>query len=173
MCENLRMPEIWRQIKEYGIDFCRQSVLDLCGGYGDFCLMAKRAGAEKVVYMDNDRFLCEIAIKRFWHERIDVVCEDVQNYTWCAPYYRKWDIISCMSALPYILSSGHVLSAMSNNGKISIIECQYNGDGPGYSEIKNDEDMRTWLSNFWSSVIPIGKTFVEGRNKYRTIWVCN
>jgi hypothetical protein len=57
--------------------------------------------------------------------------------------------------------------------EISLVECQYAGDGPGFEDIENDNDFQEllWKAGFaWAQ--PIGRTFVKGRDKYRTIWYC-
>jgi len=83
---------------------------------------------------------------------------------------EQWDIVICFSVLPYLPAPGTTISWMKRHGKISLIEMQYKGDGPG--KMLDDEQMRCWLLLVFDKVTPIGKTLVDYRNKWRTIWMC-
>lgn len=166
VCKNLRMPEIWRQIKEYGIDFKEKSVLDLGGGHGDFVLLCKNDGAKRVSYIDENSILL---YERKGCEGVEIYTQDIEKNAWGNGY----DFISCFSVLPYMKNPSDLLLRISESCKTAIIECQYADDGPGFSHIKSDGNMVSWLLKYFNEVENIGKTLVKGRNKYRTIWICS
>jgi hypothetical protein len=82
----------------------------------------------------------------------------------------KVDIIICFSVLPYLKDSQYVLGWLSKSCQQALLEVQYKGDGPG--TIKNDSHAKSIFKQHWHSVTPIGKTLVDYRNLYRTIWLC-
>ena len=88
--------------------------------------------------------------------------------------YVQYDIGICFSVLPYLKKPASFLYKMKKLCELCLIECQYDGDGPGFSFIKSDATMAAYLYGVgFREIVPIGKTYVEGRNKYRTIWMCS
>ena len=108
------------------------------------------------------------------------VCDLDEN----APWSMDYDVIICFAVLPYLKYPLTILEWIRERSKVGLIECQYDGDGPGTemrfplginfpSTITDDRMMKYYLSQIgWQSVEAIGKTWVEDRNMYRTIWRC-
>lgn len=180
---NTRSPEQWDIISKY-IDFKDKTVLDLGCGYGDILFRCWAAGAKAATGIDNDRDILirladfakenkipkdDLFLIRFDLNRIDnlrfMFDKDADFFS---------DIIICFSVLPYLKQPFTVLEWMQSHSKISLIECQLSGDGPGFGMIQTDDHMRDWLTLAgWQSVEAIGHTMVkEGRYK-RTIWMCH
>ena len=98
--------------------------------------------------------------------------KNIEHWSERWPGYH--DIVLCTSVLPYIVDPDRLLLNIHRDSDTAIIECQYAGDGPGLEYIKNDTDMKEWLSKFdWFSVKKIGSTNVESRpGVKRSIWMC-
>ena len=163
------MPEIWQILMDCGIDFKGKSLIDLGSGYGDMCLLAHQTKADLVWYVDKDGYKCE----EFYHQRaigkkIVIRNSDIEMLE----FDDRWDYILCFSVLPYISQPHQFFEKISKIRSTLILECQYASDGPGFGDIEDDDDMKEWLSEYWNSCEPIGKTLVKDRQKYRTIWVC-
>jgi hypothetical protein len=82
------------------------------------------------------------------------------------------DTAICTSVLPYLKDPSGFLAKLAHRYENAIIECQYDGDGPGFGHIKSDEDMASYLLDYFSVSKAIGKTRIEDRNRDRTIWLC-
>lgn len=172
MCKNVRMPQIWQILMDYGIDFNGKSLLDLGAGYGDLCLLAYDSGAKSVTYIDNSSHNCSSMIDRIGDRKITVECADIEDYKWLTKWNPEWDYISCLSVIPYLTNHNEFLGTVSGTKSTFLLECQYAGDGPGFKYVTSDRQMAFWLSNYWDSIESIGRTLVKDRQKYRTIWVC-
>lgn len=161
---NIRSPQQWEIISGH-VNFEGMNVIDLGCGYGDLLRFIRDKGeASYVLGVDQ-----EIA-----PEGLPVVLEGLESYTAREPTIR-WNVALCSSVLPYLpdATASRVLSWMYKNADIALVECQYDGDGPGPAFLRSDKDMKTHLREFgWTSVEAIGKTLVEGRDKHRTIWMC-
>lgn len=166
---NRRFPSQWEIIKN-NVDFTNKKVIDLGCGYGDILYKCyqKNADCIGIEYDKNvfnhltDRMLnLPILLKKF-------NLDDIHNKL----STTLFDVGICFSVLPYIDNPDDVLEWMQLHCDVSLIECQYDKDGPGISSIKNDNDMECWLLKFWESVKKIGETKVNGRNISRSIWKC-
>jgi hypothetical protein len=186
---NVRSNDMWGYIEPVITEFAAVAppepplsglhVVDFGSGYGDLVIAALSAGAASATCVDSDydnlAILSANAGKRdlvgprLIQCRIDLnsidVLEDKLN--------KRYDVGICTSVLPYLNRPASLLEFMSKRCDISIIECQYSGDGPGIKTIANDTDMRTWLSAYWKNVDAIGRTHVVMRDKYRTLWACS
>lgn len=172
---NQRFPEIWQILTQH-IDFTGKTLLDIGCGYGDLIKAAYQDGAT-VYGLDRD-FPNELKAihypDRFYLIRDDINWWTDNDY----PFKRgknknsRIDILTCFSVLPYLKNMLETLSYFKQIAPMVVIECQYYGDGPGLLFIQNDEDMRRVLDSYWPVVSKIGQTFVDGRNKYRSIWLC-
>lgn len=152
---NVRSPEQWEIIRKH-IDVAGKIVIDLGCGYGDIMTFMAIAGAI-TEGVDVHAHLPNVA-------ELDI-CEFVKISG------AHYDIGVCFSVIPYL---GHciadVLLWMRDYCDVSLIEIQYEGDGPGV--VRDDVAMREVLLKLWPTAWPIGKTLVDGRNTYRTIWMC-
>jgi len=162
---NLRSPEQWHIISEH-YDFKDKSVIDLGCGWCDLLVSAKNAGASDCIGIDKERHFYDV-------RGVSVIATDLEKWVdsiGCAN--ATYDVALCFSVLPYLNDPGGVLEWMEQHAQVSFIECQYKDDGPGFTYLKSDDDMRDWLELRWPSVKPIGHTIVKDRNKKRTIWMC-
>jgi SAM-dependent methyltransferase len=172
---NTRAEEMWSHI-EKSVDFANKTVLDVGCGYADFMVRAWQAGARAVFGIDNSSIvLSDARIRTLPLVRegagIFFMQKDAEHWSDRWPGYH--DIVICTSVLPYMLDPNKLLKNIQRDSGIAIIECQYAGDGPGFDNISNDEDMRKWLSKFeWSSVDKIGSSVLKSRNRTRSIWRC-
>lgn len=173
---NKRAGHMWDIISQH-VDFKGKRVIDLGCGHGDLALRVSAMSAARWVQAhDVDAACiddCE-AKKQMVKHRVTVSfnVNDVGELFFHETL-SQCDVLICCSVLPYLPFASRFIDKMARHAPISIIECQYHGDGPGFPDIKDDDDMQTWLlSAGWSTVTPVGKTFVEGRDKWRTIWKC-
>jgi SAM-dependent methyltransferase len=169
---NTRAPAQWDIISQH-IDFAGKTVLDLgCGG-GDILFRCKLANA-KAIGVDKNTFLLHkraaeygIFIDRITGGDIGELCTEPPPF--------DIDIVICFSVLPYLDNPTNILDWIRNHSEIALIESQYDGDGPGfpYTRIEDDVDFETFLRGCgFQSIKSIGKTLVEDRDKWRTIWMC-
>ncbi len=180
MTYNKRFPEIW-QIITKDINFKDKVVIDVgCGG-GDLVKAAYDIGAKKIYGFDTDidnsilRFGSNVPANVF-------LCEDDIN-EWDSEWpqiYRgksqdsrcKKRILTCFSVLPYLVEPDRLVRLFREMAHIVLIEMQYIGDGPGQL-IRNDGEMFIWLKQQgFDTIENIGRTYIEDRDKYRTIWRC-
>jgi len=176
---NMRSPEQWRIIKENGINFAGKKVMDLGCGWGDILLNCWADGASTLVGVeydpDNKRYLDDkiskyLSANPHIKGTIETLSTNIDDIDLSD---NPPDIAICFSILPYLDDYLDLLDKLYEDVAITLIECQYGGDGPGIMHIKNDADMKAILQGIgWSKVEAIGKTLVVGRNKYRTIWKC-
>lgn len=160
---NTRAPEQFRQIVK-AIDLRDRKVFDLGAGYGDLAWALQQIGAT-VTCVDVDPTMTMKLLERGLH----VFTQDVEEFvTW----YDAMDVVVCFSVLPYLQNPQMFLQRLRLRANVLLLECQYHGDGPGLAQIENDADMKFWLEFLdWKPKI-IGKTFVPGRDLWRTIWMC-
>lgn len=193
---NSRVPAQWEIISKH-VDFAGKTVLDLGCGYADILFRCKEAGARECIGVDSRVWNKALARAQSWlFEDIGFADFDIDRDIDQIPQgpikqadLRSWNVIICFSVLPYLDKAAAVLDWVKAHSEITLIECQYDGDGPGsvpwlsrrlgpdlyeyQKPPKDDYRMRDILAGVgWQSVEPIGKTLVEGRNKWRTIWLC-
>lgn len=176
---NKRAYQMWFQISQH-ICFHKASVVDLgCGG-GDFLWRALMAGASNVLGVDSDIDKAKkyAGVYRIPNGKgvdkvvatVDVIEDDIEKKL------KTWggEIGFCFSVLPYLEAPTDFLRWMSEMYFASIVECQYDGDGPGLSFVKNRRDMQFWLSRDigFSNIELIGSTYIAERDKFRDIWMC-
>ena len=170
---NTRAAEIWEILKP-NVDFSRKTVFDIGCGHGDLLWRYYNAGAKRVLGIDcNGKIAMEARERARDHTprgaAITVLIADIEDWL----NWDIYDIIVSLSVLPYIKDPISLLEKMYTHSRdATIIECQYTGDGPGYYGVHNDMDMQAVLESIWEEAVAIGKTKVEIRDKYRTIWKC-
>ena len=167
---NERAEHMWKIIS-HNYDFSQAvSAIDLGCCYGDMLVNLHEAGVRYIHGYENDMDVYRIAnnkVKGFPGVRLHLI--DVEENGW---FWPKADIIFCFSVLPYLRRISEFLENVKDAAQCTFIECQYAGDGPGLEHIKNDDDMFWFLNDYWGYTKPIGKTHIEGRDKWRTIWMC-
>ena len=177
--QNTRAEAMWRIISQE-VDFRKQRVIDLGCGTGDFLWRVYVAGAEIVIGVDNKEKVEPI----FVDDREDpdgmmpavngVFNWDINKMIYETPsnYIMTFDIVFCFSVLPYLDTIPATLQWMSSNFPLCLIEAQYDPE-PYNVGIASDIGMAQLLvNNGFSDVKPIGKTYVDIRDTWRTIWRC-
>jgi len=162
MVHNTRSPEQLAIITKH-VNFRNKRVIDFGCGYGDILRGAILAGASYAIGVDEDKSILNSTA----HRDIVHIADDVELFS--AP---KLDIAISFSVLPYLAAPMRFLRKMKEMSSVALIECQYAGDGPGYENVTCDGDMKKILLTVFDEALPIGKTKVEYRGVYRTIWMC-
>lgn len=174
---NKRSPKQWDIISKH-IDFKNKTVIDLGCGYADLLFRCWQAGA-KCFGIDKDNSL--------FPDSRDTFCFEEGNIEHLG-YRRLFSNVTLLfSVLPYLEKPTLMLKWMGIHSSISLIEVQLFRDGPGSNDwlkgqienepnvtyLVDDEDTFLLLRKIgWQSVEKIGQTLVEGRNKERSIWLC-
>lgn len=188
---NVRSPQQWEKISRH-VNFKGKSVLDLGCGKGDILIRAFEAGA-RVIGIDKGKqnieyirsVQSEIKVKDGDLDLLNM--RDFDKAPVIGPRYsvpefinfldmlEPVDVIICFSVLPYLNNPEGFVEWIKQHSKISFIECQYSGDGPGFRFLNSNDDMSDWLMLWgkFQKVEPIGHTLVEDRNKNRFIWMCD
>lgn len=158
-----RKESMWNIIKEDML-FSGLTVVDFGSGNNELAIFAVEAGA-RVIAIDNNPKYNDETLKTI--KRLVLLVADIDDMI-----LPDGDVAFCFSVLPYLRHPIELLQGLSTKYRRTYIECQYDGDGPGPHFLKTDDDMAIWLGMWWDSCTPIGKTFVPGRDKHRTIWRC-
>lgn len=170
---NKRAPEMWEILISH-LDFHGKRVVDFGCGRGDFLQMSYICGAQAIGYDIDERIVSQCHF-----DGLKVRCVDIEEVSWAesSGIIRNGDIAILFSVIPYLRDPDDILSKMADKYPISLIECQYAGDGPaggwvsGLPAPNDDSDMIEWLKLYWSNPKAIGWTEVSERGR-RTIWVC-
>ena len=170
---NLRSQRQWKIIRGR-VDFADKRVIDYGCGMADLLRHALIiGGARYCAGVEEDKHVYDGLLDRFPRGRIDpafrLFSENAETFV---TKHDRFDVGICCAVLPYLEQPDTFPSNMKDACKISIVECQYAGDGPGFPTLLDDDDMEEWLGCHWQSVEPIGSTLVEYRNVQRTIWLC-
>jgi len=161
---NTRASEMWGFITAH-VDFKNRTVADFGCGYGDFVWRAIDAGTNRVMAIDKEQ---KFDIHIPYDLQIEFVHGDIEHIE----VRNIFDIGLCFSVLPYLRNPRKFLRFMHANVVMSLIEAQYEPE-PYNIGVDNDTDMMSMLHECgFEFVMPIGKTFIEYRNTYRTIWMC-
>lgn len=157
-------------------DFQGQKLFDVGFGHGDLLRAAHDAGA--IVYgCEIDRDLIDRIVPG-----LEGAIFESDIDTWDDTWYpfkggghrgqgKSIDILTCFSVLPYLRDPSCTIRYFAKISKVSVIEMQYRGDGPGHL-IRNFLEMENWLKEVWEEVKWIGQTYIKDRDKHRDIWLC-
>lgn len=169
---NTRAVAMWDIISKSDIDFTNKSVVDFGCGHGEMLWRIGQAGAEYALGID----------RIFSFNLMDVVsaCENVHytdvhhikaHYDSDLNMKREFDIAICFSVLPY-LHHESMLKWMSPRFETCLIEAQYLPE-PYNVDVFNDSEMENLLKSCgFSDNRVIGKTYVDIRDVWRSIWIC-
>ena len=169
--KNKRAAEMWRFISS-NFSFYKLTVVDYGCGYGDMLLYIANDGARLTVGYEKDQGVMRTLSNRLNEEQgIGMIHLYDLDFEKEEKIYKA-DVALCLSVLPYLEDPYKHLQIMAKNYNTSFIECQYAGDGPGFENIHNDENMAQWLKSA-GFVEPrmIGKTLAKEK-WWRTIWMC-
>ena len=173
---NQRAKKIWKQVLKKQ-KFQKKTVIDIGCGPGDFMRLALGAGAKHVYGVDSDFVMAieawsQLKAAGFTSDQVSISSGSIEDMM-ARENAMIFDVAICFSALPYFKSMEDVLKWMMNNSVVSLIECQYYGDGPGPANISDDGDMKDLLEKTgWDKVEKIGETDVVIRPAKRSIWRC-
>ncbi len=171
---NIRAIGIWTPISRF-VDFRGRSVVDLGCGSGDFLRRYHIAGAYDVTGIDRQTGVSTVEIN-VKSSKLNVknmgTIRTIKDDLNLMKSEWKADIGVCLSVLPYLEEPRNFTYWMAEQFGVSIIECQYKGDGPGFDFIKDSDDMKRWLLSAFGYATLIGKTYLPPRNLYRDIWMC-
>lgn len=178
---NTRAEEMWLQIVK-SVWFSNMNVVDLgCGG-GDFLWRTVQAGASSVLGVDKDISIAKQYAKIYRRTTgegngvlsvCDVVSQDLNAVSKVGLNFDA-DIAMCFSVIPYLEDPIGFLKWMSDEFPICLLEIQYEGDGPGLSNVCDAEDMRFLLKDVigFIDVDLVGYTYVKENSFRRDIWRC-
>lgn len=176
---NTRAEEMWRIISQE-VDFRKKRVIDLGCGHGEMLWRAYVAGAEIVVGVDKNiekdnlaqypsspMMMAELVDTPVWKCKADI------NMLLNTPSSDcNYDIGFSFSVLPYLGNFNYAIQWMASAFKVSIIEAQYAPE-PHNVGVASDRGMTQLLvNNGFKEVKPLGKTYVDIRETYRTIFEC-
>lgn len=159
---NSRAEEMWAFITD-DTSFKGKTVIDVGCGHGDFCYLSQRQGASFVLGVDKDPYAVMDAMQKYPGIYWTVSDFDDDSYP-----FAQYDIALCFSVLPYSSDKPKFIDKLSWLAKTVFFEVQYEGDGIG--TIKDDDDMRRTLFQWWRNVNKVGSTYIKGRDKWRSIW---
>ena len=170
---NIRAPKMWWHIKKALPKKNCKTVFDLGAGTGDISVRFLKEGLSVGVVENKEE---QLAIFSKTYQSITTT--DMTLYATSILSFikenRKADIMCCFSVLPYFSEDERkeILKYMADNSKVSFIEIQLEGDGPGYIK-DNGHIMKIMDEAGFNKVKQIGVTLVEGRNIERRIWRCS
>lgn len=185
---NQRAPEMWEIIHKY-LPHNMESLIDLGCGYADLSIRTFMTFDCFTILVDSNEDIIKedqynignIKRKRTIHHfekllheedipyNVNFICSNILKFI---KGNNIADVMFCCAVLPYFLDEEieEILTYMSRNSKVSFIEMQYKDDGPG--KLENDDATEKYLLKYFKKCQNIGKTYVEDRKKYRTIWRC-
>lgn len=169
---NTRAEDMWRIISQK-VDFRKKSVIDLGCGHGEMLWRAYVAGAEKVYGIDKRSASWDDLhdAKRIFISSADI--NDMISGDWFIEPHKNCNIAFCFSVIPYLDKPLDALHWMADNFELCLLEIQYDPE-PYNIGPKDDAEMFSLLrNNGFDIVMNIGRTRVEIRDTYRTIWACS
>lgn len=165
--KNTRAEIMWRNISRH-VDFRNKRVIDLGCGTGDFIWRAYVAGARFVVGVErtnNDR------LRLLKNEGFcSIVESDINKHN--INFTKPFDIAMCFSVLPYLDDIPATIRWMAENFDLSLIEAQYDPEPFNVGVVSDRGMAQLLLNNGFKDVEPIGKSYVDYRDQWRTIWRC-
>lgn len=171
---NTRAESMWRIISQR-VDFRGKSVIDLGCGHGEMLWRAYIAGAKNVTGFDINHSNMPDYLSTFYPDEFHFVSGNLNTIINGAyPWYDLDDIAICFSVLPYLDNPFEFATWMAKTFSECLIEVQYYPEPYNIGDnIRSDKDMYYWLGECgFATVIPLGKTDIEIRSTFRTIWYC-
>ena len=176
--QNKRAELMWRAISRE-VDFRRKKVIDLGCGTGDFLWRTWIAGARFTWGIERNYAVIKPFFedtldeegKRPYSSQITIGIQDLN--TMRGELIVDYDIAMCFSVLPYLDDPAKTVQWMSDMFPLCIIEAQYEPEPYCMKRIGSDTGMTQFLlDNGFHKVRPIGKTYIDIRDTWRTIWLC-
>ncbi len=169
--KNTRAEEMWRSISQ-NVDFRNKNVVDLGCGHGDMLWRVYIAGASMVTGLDEE------PLKAIHHDGINLYfhqgdIEDIIRNPKKDLNILNNDIAICFSVLPYLDDIPATIQWMSENFDLCLIEAQYDPEPFNVGVVSDVGMAQLLLNNGFSDVEPIGKSYVDYRDVWRTIWKCS
>jgi SAM-dependent methyltransferase len=181
---NIRAEAMWQVIRN-NVNFYGKNVIDIGCGTGDFLWRVFEANAIHVQGIDKhpERITVPTIIlgERMLIGANNVLSGVGNNFPFDIDtavmenflFQPKYQIGFCFSVLPYLENPLAALVWMRMNFNTLILEFQYAGDGPGLDYIHNDTEAEEFIRKAgFENVDSIGRTEIEIRDTYRTIWKC-
>lgn len=168
--KNTRAEEMWRPISQ-NVDFRNKNVVDLGCGHGDMLWRVYIAGANMVTGLDEESLAKTNydGINIYFHQGdIEAIIKDAKKDL----NILNNDIAMCFSVLPYLDDIPATIKWMAENFDLSLIEAQYDSEPFNVGVVSDRGMAQLLLNNGFSDVEPIGKSYVDYRKVYRTIWRC-
>ena len=167
--KNTRAEEMW-QIISKNVDFRNKRVIDLGCGTGDFIWRAYIAGAKSILGFDIE--YSKIAHIKEWKKPLDIsfMVDDLNKII--GESWFGFDIAMCFSVLPYLDDIPATIKWMADNFSLSLIEAQYDPEPYNIGVVSDVGMAQLLLNNGFSDVEPIGQSYVDYRDQWRTIWKC-
>lgn len=167
--KNTRAEVMWQAISR-NVDFRNKKVIDLGCGTGDFLWRAYVAGAREVLGIDIE--YSKIEHLKDWKKPINISFQIDDLNKAVGENWFGGNIAICFSVLPYLDDIPATIQWMADNFNLSLIEAQYDPE-PHNVGIVSDRGMaQLLLNNGFNDVEPIGKSYVDYRDQWRTIWKC-
>jgi len=165
---NTRAEAMWRIISQR-VDFRKKLVCDYGCGHGEMLWRVYIAGADMI--WGCDKMYDDNVAEWELHNANTIFIRGGDILDKIVPF-KKPDIAICFSVLPYLDEPLQFIQWMAETFPICLIEAQYEPE-PYNIGVSNDEEMfRLLRDNGFEIAIPLGKTYIEIRDTYRSIFYC-
>ncbi len=170
--KNTRAERMWSIISR-NVDFRRKRVIDLGCGTGDFVWRCLIAGAQQVMPIDIDTSKFSMDFLQSVPNEYTVNLNSSNINEWVKEDRQiHFDIAMCFSVLPYLDDIPATIQWMAITFDLSLIEAQYDPEPFNVGVVSDRGMAQLLLDNGFNDVEPIGKSYVDYRDVWRTIWRC-
>lgn len=168
---NTRAEAMWRIISQR-VDFRQKNVIDLGCGHGEMLWRSYVAGAKLTIGTEHP--------DGFWDRELPFIDGaihfspiELNNIVSGETTLRiNFDIAICFSVLPYLDKPLEFIQWMAETFPICLIEAQYEPEPYNIGVSNDDEMFRLLRDNGFEIAIPLGKTYIEIRDTWRSIFYC-